>query len=105
MVLKPYEEAKSSIASLDVQDARECGFIGDGAYLMHNLLSNGQLMQLVITGYDEQAEGSWTRTVTAAEIEALCEGWPEDLRAVVIEVRYDQNNSLCLLFTSRPAKS
>ncbi|KAJ4406460.1 hypothetical protein N0V82_010130 [Gnomoniopsis sp. IMI 355080] len=89
MVLKPFEEAKSCIESLNIEDAREYGFVGDGTYLMWNLLSHGKLLQFVATGYDEHVENDWTRMVTADEIKRLYQHWPEHLRKAILEVRND----------------
>lgn len=96
MVLKPYEEARSCIESLNIEDAREHGFVGDGTYLMWKLLSHGQLLQLVVTGYDEHVDNEWTRMVTTDEIRKLYHHWPEDLRKAVLEVRTDCCFRSCL---------
>lgn len=89
--LQPYAKGRSSIGEgpVDIEDAREYAWTGDGTFLMHNLLSDGDLMQFVVTGYDESAAGSdqWTRTVTAEELRALWQDWPAHLREAVDKVR------------------
>ncbi|KAH9902344.1 salicylate hydroxylase [Xylariomycetidae sp. FL2044] len=81
MTLAPYAEARASIGeSIDGGDAREHGWIGNGTFLMHNILSEGQLVQLAIA--TEEAEfdpDQWFRVVTADEIKALFQGWPPHL--------------------------
>ncbi|KAG8160973.1 hypothetical protein KVR01_009237 [Diaporthe batatas] len=83
MALKPYAEAQASIGQgIDIDDAREYAWIGNGTFLMHNVLSEGQLVQLVLTAYEEQAVGSdrWHRTVSADEIRRLYNDWPPHLK-------------------------
>ncbi|KAI1771031.1 FAD/NAD(P)-binding domain-containing protein [Hypoxylon cercidicola] len=69
MTLKPYAEAQSSLGKgeVDLEDAREYSWIGDGSYILHNLLSDGQLVQFVIASHDNEAELSsrWNRPVGA----------------------------------------
>jgi salicylate hydroxylase len=91
MTLKPYAEARASIGKgpVNIEDAREYMWIGDGAYLMHNVLNQGQLVQFVIASHEKDAESSdrWYRTVSADEIKKLYQGWPPHLYKAVDEVR------------------
>jgi salicylate hydroxylase len=90
--LKPYAEAQASIGSgpVNIEDAREHTWIGNGKFLMHNLLSDGQLVQLVIASHDKDAESSdrWHRPVSADEIKKLFQGWPPHLVKAVDEVLF-----------------
>lgn len=89
--LQEYAKGRSYIGEgpVDIEDAREYAWTGDGTFLMHNLLSGGELMQFVVTGYDESAAGSeeWKRTVTAEELRALWKGWPPHLREAIDKLR------------------
>jgi salicylate hydroxylase len=90
MALKPYAEAQTSIGNgpVNIEDAREYMWIGNGTYLLHNLLNQGQLVQVVIASHEKDAESSdrWHRTVSADEIKKLYQGWPSHLYKAVDEV-------------------
>lgn len=91
MGLKPYAEAQAGLgeALVHVEDPRQYGWTGEGAYLMHDVLSGGQLVQLVACGMDEDARGSdrWETTLSAGEIRGKFRGWPASLRNAVEKVR------------------
>lgn len=105
MALKPYAEAKASIGKgIDVDDPQTHAWIGKGAFLMHNVLSEGQLVQLVLTAYDEEAVGSerWHRTVSADEIRKLYQDWPAHLKNGIEQVRAKSPTKFYYMLT-RPA--
>lgn len=60
MALKPYAEAQASIGEgpVNKKDAREYMWTGDNAYLMHNVLNEGQLVQVIIASYEKKTESS-----------------------------------------------
>lgn len=90
MTLQPYEKAQAVIGkeTIDIENAREHAWIGDGTFLMHNVLSDGQLVQLVVGAYDdeEKASDNWHRTVSADEMKELFKDWPPHLKRTVDEV-------------------
>jgi salicylate hydroxylase len=48
--LQPYAVAQASLGEVpvNIEDAREYGWVGDGAYLMHKVLNQGELVQFII---------------------------------------------------------
>lgn len=98
MTLKPYAEAQASIGKgpIDIEDAQEYGWIGDGTFLMHDVLSEGQLVQFVVAAYEQEAVGSdrWHRTASADELRRLFQDWPPHLQKAVEEVRISQKKPL-----------
>lgn len=90
MTLKPYAAAQASIGEgpVNIEDAREYMWLGNGAYLMHNVLNQGQLVQFVIAVHEKDAESSdrWHRTVSADEIKKIYQDWPPHLYKAVTEV-------------------
>lgn len=90
MALKPYADARSSIGegSIDIDNAREEMWIGDGSYILHNVLDQGKLVQFVICVYNEDDKGSdkWHRMVSAEEISNIYQDWPPHLNKAVNEV-------------------
>ncbi|PGH03838.1 salicylate hydroxylase [Blastomyces parvus] len=90
MALKPYAEARASIGDgfVDFDDAREHGWVGDGAFLMHNILNDGQVVQFITSVREREAEGSdmWYRNVSAEEIARVYQDWPPHLKKAVDEL-------------------
>lgn len=92
MALKPYAEAQASLGNefINVDDPCEYTWIGKGSFLLHNLLSEGQLVQFIIASHEKdfvELADSWHKTVTAAEIMELYQDWPPHLVKAVKEVR------------------
>ncbi|KAI6084895.1 FAD/NAD(P)-binding domain-containing protein [Hypoxylon rubiginosum] len=94
MTLQPFAKAQNSLGmgTVDLEDAREYSWVGDGSYILHNLLSDGQLVQFVIASYDKEAEASdrWSRPVGVEEIKRLYKDWPPHLNKAVNELLCDQ---------------
>ncbi|KAI0910064.1 hypothetical protein F4823DRAFT_387513 [Ustulina deusta] len=88
MTLQPYDKAKASLGEglVNSNDAREYSWVGDGTYILHNVLSDGQLVQFVIGSSDGELSDQWRRTVSADEIKKLYAGWPIELRKAVDEL-------------------
>lgn len=93
MTLQPFDKAQASLGKelVDLEDAREHGWVGRRAFLMHNILSGGQLVQFAVASHDGGAgDGSldqWKRTVGADELKELFRDWPPHLSKAVNEVR------------------
>ncbi|KAK2606056.1 hypothetical protein QQS21_003574 [Conoideocrella luteorostrata] len=106
MALKPYATARSSLGEglVDADNAREHMWVGDGTYLMHNVLNQGQLVQLVICAYDKDGEASdqWHRMVDAEEIMKLYQGWPPYLNKAVNELLCDQAQQPAMYLWDHP---
>lgn len=88
MALKPAAQAKASFGDGPLEEAREYSWIGDGAFLMHNMFSQGQVVQFIVAAHEAGAEGSdrWHRTVSADELKELYKEFPEHLQRAVNEV-------------------
>lgn len=90
MGLKPYDTAQAGLGEglVDVKDPRQYGWTGEGTYLMHDVLSDGELVQLVACGMDEGARGSdrWQTTLSADEIREQFRSWPALLSSAVEKV-------------------
>ncbi|KAG6368824.1 hypothetical protein INS49_003040 [Diaporthe citri] len=91
VTLQPSDKAQAILGEelIDLEDACEYGWAGRAAFLMHNILSGGQLVQFAITSHDSDAEhGSldqWKRTVGSDEITKLVQDWPPHLSNAVNE--------------------
>ncbi|KXX79383.1 Salicylate hydroxylase [Madurella mycetomatis] len=87
MTLQPYAAAQASLGkdAVNFEDPYEHSWIGRGCFLMHNLLGNGQLVQLVVAAKEKEAEGSdrWVRTVSIDELRRLYQNWPPHLSKAV----------------------
>ncbi|KAI1355778.1 hypothetical protein F5Y01DRAFT_269842, partial [Xylaria sp. FL0043] len=110
MTLQPYANARASIgqALVDSEDAREYSWVGNGSYILHNVLSDGQLVQFVIASSDTEAESSdrWQRAVSADEIKKLYCNWPPHLRQAVDELLCQQpEHNAMYLWEHPPART
>ncbi|KAK4233165.1 salicylate hydroxylase [Achaetomium macrosporum] len=87
MTLQPYAAAQASLGkdAVNFEEPYEHSWIGRGCFLMHNLLGNGQLVQLVVAAKEQEAEGSdrWVRTVSADELRKMYQNWPPHLSKAV----------------------
>jgi salicylate hydroxylase len=91
MSLLPYAEAQAKLGEglIELGDPREYSWLGHNSYMLHNVLSNGELVQLVIASNDKQGSellSRWRRVVSAEEIKELYQGWPPHLNNAVNEV-------------------
>lgn len=97
MTLQPYDKARASIgaASVDVEEAQEHSWIGDNVFLLHNILSHGQIVQFSVCTKDEDAKGTdqWQKSVSAAEVESTFthHNHPPHLNKAVREVGRSNN--------------
>ncbi|KUI67899.1 Salicylate hydroxylase [Cytospora mali] len=110
MVLKPYADAQASFGKdlIDIEDAREFGWIGDGSFLLHNVLENGQLVQIATATKDEDAEGSdrWSRTATADELRKIYQDYPPQIKKAVDELLCNEPEQPAIyLWDQPPARS
>ncbi|KAI0418437.1 FAD/NAD(P)-binding domain-containing protein [Xylaria grammica] len=109
MALKPFAEAEATLSKgpRDI-NAREYMWVGDGAFALHNVLNNGQLLQLIIASKDQTAESSdrWHQEVSADALRKICENWPEHLRSTVDKLVCNQPAQPALyLWEHLPAQS
>ncbi|PYI19484.1 salicylate hydroxylase [Aspergillus japonicus CBS 114.51] len=111
MTLQPTARAQASIGTGPVgfeDDAREYMWIGKRAYLLHNVLHGGELVQVIIASYEKDAESSdrWHRTVSADKIRELYQTWPPHLSRAVEELFCEQpEQSAMYLWEHPPART
>lgn len=92
MTLQPYDKARNSIgeAPVDIEDAREISWISEDVFMLHNILSHGQIVQFSVCSKDDDAEGSdkWQKTVSAKDIEKIFTkaDHPPHLNRAVVDV-------------------
>ncbi|KAI0186502.1 salicylate hydroxylase [Xylaria flabelliformis] len=106
MTLQPFEKAQASMGKelIDAKDAREYSWVGQGSYILHNVLSDGQLAQFVISSVDEAATSSneWRRTVSADEIRKLYANWPSRLRQAVEQLLCQEPEQTAIYLWEHP---
>ncbi|KAI1352283.1 hypothetical protein F5Y01DRAFT_324517 [Xylaria sp. FL0043] len=110
MTLQPFDKAQSSLGKelVNIEDAREYGWAGKNAFLMHNLLSGGQLVQFAIASNDEEAAAGsdqWHRVVGIDEIKKLYQDWPPQLNKAVTELLCGQTEHKALYLWDHPNAS
>ncbi|KAI0407222.1 hypothetical protein F4802DRAFT_605711 [Xylaria palmicola] len=94
MTLQPFSKAHASLGKelVNMEDAHEYGWAGKSAFLMHNILSNGQPDQ-------------WQRAVGVDEIKALYQDWPPHLNRAVNEFLCSQPKHKALYLWDHPNAS
>ncbi|TPX17863.1 uncharacterized protein E0L32_002964 [Thyridium curvatum] len=106
MALKPYAEARASFDEwlIDADNAREHAWVGDGTYLLHNVLNEGSLVQIVLCAVDEDAKTSeqWHRMASSEEILKLYQDWPPSLNKAVKELLCDQPQQPAMYLWDHP---
>ncbi|KAI1177472.1 salicylate hydroxylase [Nemania sp. FL0916] len=90
MVLVNFEEAQDVMGEefVDIEDAREYVWIGDGTFLMHNILKQGTLVQLVLASRDENDKNrdQWRKTIKTDTLQQLYKDFPPYLKEAVDEL-------------------
>lgn len=90
MALKPFAIAQAKLGKqlVDSENPRQYGWTGDGNWMMHDVLSDGQLVQFTVCSTDEEARGSdlWRTTVSADDIRKEFQQWPSNLKEAIEEV-------------------
>ncbi|KAI0815453.1 hypothetical protein GGR55DRAFT_699280 [Xylaria sp. FL0064] len=110
MTLQPFDKAQLSLGKelVNIEDAREYGWAGKNAFLMHNILSGGKLVQFAIASNDEKAAAGsdqWHRVVGINEIKRLYQDWPPQLNKAVTELLCDQAKHKALYLWDHPNAS
>lgn len=88
--LQPAEVMKREVGEkyFDVDDPKQYYWLGEGAYIQHDLLSNGELCTCIAayrTGDDWDGE-KWGKVVDKEEVRRAYAGFPDHLRNGMIEV-------------------
>ncbi|KAF1819871.1 salicylate hydroxylase [Dissoconium aciculare CBS 342.82] len=92
MKLFPSERAQAVLgdAPISILNAREYGWLAQNTFILHNILSDGDLVQYAVCGYDEDAVGSdrRQRLVTRDQLREMYngKGWLPHLERGVEEL-------------------
>lgn len=74
--LVPYEKAKAKLGPQYFEKVhRQYGWIGDGAFIMHDVLDNGETVQCVISGYEKAPPKERSRPLTREILEKQLANW------------------------------
>lgn len=99
MTLNQYEQARASIgvSPINIEDAREYAWAGNGSFMMNNILSHGEVVQFAILSGEElplavpeEESIRWSRTVKAETLKEmyLSKGWLPHLDSAVSDVSF-----------------
>ncbi|KAI1267742.1 hypothetical protein F5Y18DRAFT_309592 [Xylariaceae sp. FL1019] len=108
MTLQPYDTVRQSLdpALIDLHDAREYGWAGNNCMLMHNILSDGAIVQFAIGSTDDgvasRSANLWHRDVSASEIRKMFRDWPPGLSRAVDELLCNQSSHKALYLWEHP---
>lgn len=79
-VLVPYEKAKNTIGAEHFEEDRQYGWVGDGAFVMHDILEDRTMVQCVISAVEDRvaeglADGCPKRPLTRKFLEETLGTW------------------------------
>ena len=99
--LKPLDDSKTNLGEdlVDMNDPHEYSGVGDGVYMMHIVLSEGNLVQCVAVvkcDINEPLE-YWQKSVAAEDLKQYYYDWPPRLNKSVVEVSSPNDNSPIIL--------
>ncbi|CAK4034676.1 Salicylate hydroxylase [Lecanosticta acicola] len=88
--LQPYEKLRSVLgeAYVNKDDPREYDWFGHGGFMMHNFLSDGNLVQFIACVATDSPDDSWMKSVPSAQMKGYFKGYPQHLQdalAVALE--------------------
>ncbi|KAF1999562.1 FAD/NAD(P)-binding domain-containing protein [Amniculicola lignicola CBS 123094] len=79
--LIPMQKAKALLGEEYFEIDRQYGWIGEGGFIMHDVLDGGDTVQCVVCGIvgegDEWAEGEWSKPLDRAALEKALEEWTD----------------------------
>ncbi|KAF7525070.1 hypothetical protein G7054_g11196 [Neopestalotiopsis clavispora] len=76
--LVPLERAKTVIGNQYFQVDRQYGWVGDGAYFLHDVLDDGATVQCIMSGVEKSPPAGRARTLTREFLGAKLRTWPDD---------------------------
>lgn len=87
-VLKPYEDTEHNLGRdlVDADKPKEYGWMGDGNMMLHNVLGDGKLVQVIVGFHTDEPSTDWFKTVSTEKIEEAYRDWPPSLYKAVKEV-------------------
>lgn len=87
-MMKPYEEAIKYIGHLiDPKDPKQLMWVGDRSAIMHDLTSNGTMVQCVIVErVDEKIKPDWRKEISRDELRVLLKDWEPRLSNGMIDL-------------------
>jgi salicylate hydroxylase len=80
--LVPFEKAKELLGEEYFKEDRQYGWIGDGAFLLHDVLDNGKTVQCVAAIFSDENRGfenskSWKTPIDRKKLEDALAKWTE----------------------------
>lgn len=71
----PYEKAKTTLGEKLFDQARQYSWMGDGAFIMHDILENRTMVQCVISGVEKEPSQDRERTLTRDVLTEALQPW------------------------------
>lgn len=82
MSLQPYEKMQAILGDeyVSTEDPREWGWFGKDTFMLHNVLSQGGLVQFIASVRTDAPSDEWQKVVPAEDFRNIFAGWPPHLR-------------------------
>ncbi|KAI1134909.1 salicylate hydroxylase [Hypoxylon sp. FL0543] len=74
-ILVPYEKAKSRLGAEYFELDRQYGWVGDGAFIMHDILENRSMVQCVISAFERDPPKDRKRPLTRESLTETLSSW------------------------------
>ncbi|TQV97903.1 salicylate hydroxylase protein [Cordyceps javanica] len=75
--LVPFEKAKEKLGSQYFAEHRQYGWCGDGAFIMHDVLDNGETVQCVVSAVEQDQPEDRSRPLTREILQQTLKTWFE----------------------------
>jgi salicylate hydroxylase len=73
--LAPYDKAIEKLGEQYFEQDRQTGWLGQGAFLMHDICEDGKMVQCVVVGSEAEAPADRKRPITREGLEDLLADW------------------------------
>lgn len=75
--LVPFEKAKQKLGAQYFSEHRQYGWCGDGGFIMHDVLDNGETVQCVVSAVEKDQPADRSRPLTREILEEALKTWLE----------------------------
>ncbi|KAI0890387.1 salicylate hydroxylase [Annulohypoxylon maeteangense] len=91
--LVPFEKAKKVLGEKYFETDRQWSWVGDGAFLLHNVLENGAMVQVIISAIEPEPPKDRKRPLTKEFLDQTLDRWFDGpIAKGMIELMLDQDN-------------
>ncbi|KAG8163704.1 hypothetical protein KVR01_007001 [Diaporthe batatas] len=92
-ILVPFEKAKAILGAEKFEVDRQCGYIGDGAFVMHDVLEDRTVVQCIISAIEREPTRDRKRALTRESLTKTLGAWLDGpIGKEIIELSLEQQD-------------